>query len=204
MRIEKITSGMLGVNTYFIITDDNNAVVIDAGENYELIKDAEKRFNANITHELLTHAHFDHSGSATLLKKDGVKIGISEKDADKLNKKDSLAESVGVKYSGTTPDFTFSDGDVLNINGLKIKVLLTPGHTDGSVCFIIDDYLFSGDTLFLESCGRTDFPTGSFTDMKKSIKRLLLLDKNYKVLPGHDEETDIEHEKKYNPLREIC
>lgn len=204
MRIEKVTSGLIAVNTYFIICDDKRAIVIDGGEDYALIKNTAKRLGINITHELLTHAHFDHSGNACYLQKDGVKVGISEKDAVKLNEKDSLAKSLGIKYQGTYPDFTFSDGDILDINGLKIRVMITPGHTDGSACFIIDDVIFSGDTLFFESYGRTDFPTGNEDDMKKSVQRILSLKGNYRVLPGHDEETSLEHERKYNPLRKIC
>ena len=95
---------------------------------------------------------------------------------------------------------TYGEGSVLNVAGLYIHVLHTPGHTPGSVCLLCEGNMFSGDTLFSGSCGRTDLPGGSWTAIAKSLKRLAALEENYRVYPGHAEPTTLEAEKKYNPF----
>ena len=96
-------------------------------------------------------------------------------------------------------DLTVTDGDKIPFGDSEIEVLHTPGHTMGSVCYKISDVIFSGDTLFYQSMGRTDFPGGSVIDMQKSLKRLYNLEGNYKVYPGHEDETDLQSERLYNP-----
>ena len=95
-------------------------------------------------------------------------------------------------------DVTFEDGEILNVLGLQIKVIATPGHTDGSVTFEVGNMLFTGDTLFLQSVGRTDFKSGDRDALVSSVKRLYALDGDYNVYPGHDDFTTLEHERKYN------
>ncbi len=201
MELKHISTGLLGVNTYFLINErTNRAVVIDCGENYKAVTDFAKTNNFTICAVLLTHAHFDHSGIAKRLQDDGVKIYISEIDALKLSGDGNLASGFRKKFDELTPDYTFSDNDELIIEDIKFKVLLTPGHTDGSCCFIVDDYIFSGDTLFYESIGRTDFISGSYADIINSLKRLYALPGDYKVFTGHNEFTTLEHERKFNPF----
>lgn len=202
MKLYHTQSGPLNVNTYFLVADDGSAVVIDCGENYKKIKQAEQDNGFTIKAVLLTHAHFDHSGCAKKLQDDGAKIYISTLDAPKLLNEDNLSADFGRKFDYLTADQTFSDGDELNLFGIKIKVLSTPGHTDGSVCFLVDNCLFSGDTLFLDSVGRTDFKSGNRYDMINSIKKLFALNGNYAVYPGHDEFTTLERERKYNVMAE--
>ena len=156
MTIHHITSGYLGVNSYFIIADDKvSAVLIDGGENYQLIKQTEKQLGVKIKVLLLTHAHYDHVGNAKRLQDDGVKVFIGKQDAEKLKEGDNPEKRVGKPFESLTADCMLVDGDILNFFGLRIKVIETPGHTNGSVCYLVDNALFTGDTLFFESIGRT-------------------------------------------------
>lgn len=199
MKLLYVSTGPLKVNSYFLINENtNNAIVIDSGENYKLIKKIEQENNFNITHVLLTHAHFDHAGNVKKLQDDGVKIFCSKIDAEKLLNDDNLSMDFGRKFDYCTADYTFNDGEVLHLEDIVIKVIATPGHTDGSVTFMVDDMLFTGDTLFLECVGRTDFVTGNKEQLVNSVKKLFNLVGDYKVFPGHQEFTTLEHERRYN------
>lgn len=202
MKLYHLQSGPLNVNTYFLVNEDGQAVVIDSGENYKKIKSVEQQYNIKIVAVLLTHAHFDHCGNVKKLQDDGVKIYVSQIDAPKLLNDDNLGSDFGRKFEYLTADKTFNDKDELNICGINVKVLATPGHTDGSVCFMVDNLLFTGDTLFLGSVGRTDFKSGNRNDLVRSIKKLFALEGDYAVYPGHDEFTTLEHERKYNVFAE--
>ena len=199
MKIFHLSSGPLRVNTYFLVNEEKNtAVVIDSGENYKLIKKAEEENGFIIKAVLLTHAHFDHAGNVKKLQDDGAKIYVSKIDAEKLLNDDNLASSFGRRFDYCTADFTFNGGEILDIEGIKIEVIATPGHTDGSVSFKVDNNLFTGDTLFLESVGRTDFPTGNKSELIRSVTKLFDLEGDYKVYPGHQEFTTLSHERKNN------
>lgn len=202
MKLYHLQSGPLNVNTYFLVNDEGQAVVIDSGENYKKVKAVEDAYNIKIKAVLLTHAHFDHCGNAKKLQDDGAMIYVSELDASKLLNEDNLASDFGRKFEYLTADKTFNDGDVIELCGFKIKIIATPGHTDGSVCFLVDNLLFTGDTLFLGSVGRTDFKSGNRNDLVQSIKKLFALQGEYNVYPGHDEFTTLEHERKYNIFAE--
>ena len=127
---------------------------------------------------------------------------MGEKDFNKLLNDQNLASDFGRNFDYLTADFKLYDGQEIDIIGIKIKVISTPGHTDGSLTFLVDDMLFTGDTLFLGSVGRTDFVTGDKNAMISSVKKLFALNGDYKVFPGHDEFTTLEHERKYNLLAE--
>ncbi len=199
MKLYHLSTGLLHVNTYFLVNENTReTVVIDGGENYKRIKQTEEEHGFIIKAVLLTHAHFDHAGNAKKLQDDGAKVYVSRLDAPKLLNDDNLGRDFGRKFDYLTADFTFDDGDELDICGIKFKVLLTPGHTDGSACFMVDNMLFTGDTLFLESVGRTDFRTGNREELVKSVKRLFNLDGDYAVYPGHQEFTTLSHERKHN------
>ena len=202
MKLYHLQSGPLNVNSYFLVNDKNQAVVIDSGENYKKIKQVSEQYGFEIKAVLLTHAHFDHAGNAKKLQDDGAKIYISKIDAPKLLNDDNLSLDFGRKFDYLTADYTFSDGDVLSVCDIEIKVIATPGHTDGSVCFMVDSALFTGDTLFLGSVGRTDFKSGDREQMVASIKKLFNLNGNYTVYPGHDEFTTLDRERKYNIFAE--
>ena len=199
MKLLHLSTGPLKVNTYFLVNENTKeAVVIDGGENYNLIKRTEKEYGFKIKAVLLTHAHFDHSGNAKKLKDDGAQVYIGFKDAEKLACGGTLSEDFGRKFESFTADHTLNDGDVIAVCGIKIEVISTPGHTDGSVTFKVGNMLFTGDTLFLESVGRTDFPTGDRQELIRSVKKLFALDGDYDVYPGHEEFTTLSHERKYN------
>lgn len=204
MKLYHLQSGPLRVNSYFLVNDNGEAVIIDSGENYKKIKQTEQDLNVKIKVVLLTHAHFDHAGNVKKLQDDGVKIYISKQDAPKLLNEDNLSSDFGRRFDYCKADFTFDDQDELDVCGIKIKVMLTPGHTDGSVCFMVDKAIFTGDTLFDGSVGRTDFISGNRQDMINSIKKLFALDGDYSIYPGHDTFTTLDYQRKYNIFAEYA
>lgn len=145
---------------------------------------------------LLTHGHYDHTKDILSFKKKypDTKIVISQKDYENIlnNTYVFCKNELFCK-----PDILVADFDSLDFSGKKIKVLATPGHTDGSVCYLYENMCFCGDTVFSGSVGRTDLPTGSFTEILKSVNKIKNLG-DYKLYPGHMEETDIKTEKRYN------
>lgn len=203
MKLYNVKTGLLRVNSYFLIDETTNtAVVIDSGESYKTIKSTEEKLNVKIVAVLLTHAHFDHAGNVCALKKDGAKIYISKNDAPKLLNDQNLAKNFGRKFEYCEADATFEDGDVLKFGEIELEVIETPGHTDGSVTFKMGNKLFTGDTLFYDSVGRTDFETGNLEDLVNSVYKLFALNGDYEVYPGHNEFTTLERERKYNLIKE--
>lgn len=162
---------------------------------YDFIGDTDLQFI------LLTHGHFDHIiGVKGIKNKYNAKVVISAPDEPMLSSgKLSLASFMDAEQNNTQSDIIVFDSDIIKLGSLEIKVLSTPGHTKGSVCYIVDNALFSGDTLFRLSCGRTDFPSGSSDEMMLSLKSLKDLDGNYIVYTGHDEITTLDFERKNNP-----
>lgn len=132
----------------------------------------------------------------------GCEVCISRPDAPCAGDPDISQGSMlpSIRHESFVPDRVFDDGDVIELGSLKIKVLFTPGHTVGSCCFLVNDAIFSGDTLFAGSMGRTDLPTGSSRDMRESLKRLADLEGDYNVYPGHGPSTTLERERRYNPF----
>ena len=200
MKIYHVINGPLRVNTYFLIGQDGQAVVIDCGESYNKIKQTEQSLNVKIKAVLLTHAHFDHAGCAKKLQDDGAKIYVSKKDAPKLMNDLNLSSHFGRAFDYVKADCTFSDGETISVCGIDFFVIETPGHTDGSVTFKVDNALFTGDTLFLLSVGRTDFPSGNRRDLVASVRKLFKLEGDYAVYPGHEEFTRLSHEREYNTM----
>ena len=133
-------------------------------------------------------------------QKDGAKVYISKEDAKMLlDGYTSLAQPFGYPFTPIKADITFEDNDILDLINIKIQVILTPGHTTGSACFLIDNVLFSGDTLFKRSIGRTDFPGGDFETISHSIRnKLYVLKEETVVYSGHGEQTTIKEEKNLN------
>ena len=198
MKLYHLITGPLRVNAYFLVNDKGEAVAIDGGENYKKVKQAEETYGFKVKALLLTHAHFDHAGCAKKLQDDGAKVYISETDAPKLLNDGNLSGDFGRKFDYLTADITVGDGDEICECGMKFKVIATPGHTDGSICFLINDMLFTGDTLFWGSVGRTDFPTGNRDALVASVKKLFALPGEYSVYPGHEEFTTLSHERQFN------
>lgn len=199
MKIVKISTGVLSVNTFLLINEETNeCIIIDSGEDYQTIKSASKDLGVTAKYLLYTHAHFDHIGNAHLFQKDGLKAYISDIDAKKLGTDEHLGFMYRRNFTSFTPDKTFCDGEELDLLGIKIKVMLTPGHTTGSVCFIVQNNIFTGDTLFMDSIGRTDFPSGDYVTLEKSVRKLYKLQGDYNVYAGHGEDTTLSRERVYN------
>ena len=204
MILYHLSSGPLRVNTYFLVNEQTReAVAIDGGENYKLVKRTEEENGFKIKHLLLTHAHFDHAGNAALLQADGAKVYISALDAEKLTGGGTLAENFGRKFKSLKADVLLFGGEKLSLSGIDIEVIATAGHTDGSLTFKISDMLFTGDTLFLESVGRTDFPTGDRAALIDSVNKLFALNGDYRVFPGHEDFTTLSHEREYNTFSDV-
>ena len=191
LKIHTLTLGLYQTNTYIIHeASSKSCCVIDPG--YEATTIAEKLENLGLTLDaiLLTHGHFDHVGAVKDLAADtDCRVFICAEDA-----------LLPPMFTGGKLYYTdtYAEGSILNIAGLYIHVLHTPGHTPGSVCLLVEDTLFSGDTLFAGSCGRTDIG-GDWAAIQKSLKRLASMDADFRVFPGHGESTTLAAEKRYNP-----
>ena len=191
LTIHTLTLGMYQTNTY-IIHDENSksCCVIDPGYQAGIILEQLEQLGLQLDAILLTHGHFDHVGA--------VKDLVAETDCRVF----LCAEDTNLPPMFTAGPLYYTDsygeGSILNIAGLYIHVLHTPGHTPGSVCLLVSDVLFSGDTLFAGSCGRTDIG-GDWPTIQNSLKRLSALEADFTVFPGHGESTTLAAEKRYNP-----
>lgn len=205
LKIGKMTLGMAATNCYFVYHEGQNKVIFfDPADRGDYIHAALKEKGFEVDTILLTHAHFDHIwGCSKLRALSGAKIYALDMEEELLlDAQLNASEMAGRACTVKANDF-FKDGDELDILGFKIKVLATPGHTKGSCCFYFeeDGILISGDTLFEESVGRTDLPTGSFSQLKHSIaEKLAPLPDDTVVYPGHGAPTTIGHERDYNPF----
>ena len=190
MNIHTLPLGMLQTNCY-ILTNGDHCLVIDPGDEADKVLGLLEKQGLTLEAILLTHGHFDHVGA--------VKTLAAETDCQVYLCQEELALP-GAMTAGPLfyTDF-YKEGDRLTLAGLSFEVLHTPGHTPGSVCLRFDEHLFSGDTLFAGSCGRTDFPGSSPRDMVCSLSRLAKLEDHLKVYPGHGGSTTIGEEKRYNP-----
>ncbi|MDR1940178.1 MAG: MBL fold metallo-hydrolase [Clostridiales bacterium] len=197
MKLIRIINGVLEENTYIVYDEKTlGGFLVDPGSDTERIAEAAQGIRLEAV--LLTHGHFDHAMSAKAFQDKGIKIYIHAADADKLCGRHNLSRYAGYKFDGLTADVLLSGGETLDIAGFKVGVIHTPGHSRGGVCYFLRDYsiLFSGDTLFFEDIGRSDFYDGDYELLVKSIReKLFVLDGNTVVYPGHDESTAIEHER---------
>lgn len=192
MEITTLTLGDYMTNCYIVRQESSQkCLIIDPGyEAGRILKLLEEK-NLQPEAILLTHGHFDHVG--------GVRELFSETDCDVYISEADLSLPPMITNGRLFYTHTYPSDGALNLAGLNLRVLPTPGHTPGSVCLLAEDTLFSGDTLFRGSCGRTDFPGGSWEQISASLKTLAALPGDYRVLPGHGEETNLEWERKHNP-----
>ena len=206
MRITNLPSGALQANTYLAVDEKTNeGFIVDPG-GYNKVLTKEVRDNdVNIKYIILTHGHSDHICGVNEHKVEfpDAKI-VAYKDEEAMLENPNLNQSpgFGVPYS-TKADILVSDGDELKVGDVTLKFIHTPGHTEGGMCIYVKEAkaLFSGDTLFRQSIGRTDFPGGSYKEIMDSIrKKLFLLPDDTNVFPGHMGTTSIGFEKENNPF----
>ena len=192
MKLETMVLGPLATNCYILWDEQTmEAAVIDPGASGQKIADFLTANGLTLRMILLTHAHYDHIGGLKVLhERTGAPVYVSKADST------DPAEMTHGRLIFTD---TYEDGDELTLGTIKIRVIATPGHTPGGVCLLAGDWLFSGDTLFAGSCGRTDFQGGDQQAMMASLRRLGQLPGNLRVLPGHMEESTLDEERKWNP-----
>lgn len=205
LHVERLILGDMRTNCYLAVNEEKKeALIIDPADNAEGITLKLKSLRAVPVAVLLTHGHFDHIGAAEELRKSfGIPVAAMEAEEEVLtDASKNLTGYFGTPY-GIKADRYIRDKEQLSYAGFSIRVLHTPGHTSGGACYYIPEekVLFSGDTLFCESIGRTDFPTGSAAVLRQSVRGLLEeLPEDVAVYPGHEMPTDIGHEKQYNPF----
>ncbi|MDD7293995.1 MAG: MBL fold metallo-hydrolase [Oscillospiraceae bacterium] len=201
-QITKWMVGALAVNCYVIVTEKKHVVAVDVGGDAQKILQYLKENDLQLTKILLTHGHYDHIGGvAELQATTGATVYIHEADAPMLSDNMlNLAQwIVGHAVPPVTDYKVLQDGDEIVQDECTFHVLHTPGHTKGSVCYQLEHTLFTGDTLFRLSRGRTDFPGGSDDELYASLQRLKQLDGEYDVLPGHNETSTLSYERQHNP-----
>ena len=190
LNIHTLTLGLFQTNCYIVHQDGSDrCVVIDPGYDAKKILSFLKEKNLQLEAILLTHGHFDHVGAVNDLVADtDCRVFLHP-----LEHTMPHAITNGKLYvtDGYEPKFS--------VAGMDVTVLHTPGHTPGSVCLIIGDIMFSGDTLFARSCGRTDLPGGDWATIQTSLRRLAELPVDYQIFPGHGESTTLAQEKQFNP-----
>jgi len=204
VSIERIVVGQFQENTWFVRNQDNDqAVLIDPGDQPELLEDRMRNSGANLEAILNTHGHLDHIGAVKeLQQKFQVPFYLHREDEFLVDMYPQHAEMFGVPMHGIPEVNEYLSGDEsLNLVGLEWKVLPTPGHTPGSVSFLLGDHLFAGDLLFENSIGRTDLPGGDQITLLESIRTGILSLDDYTVIhPGHGPDTTVGKERKSNPF----
>lgn len=204
MIIERIPAGIYAVNCYILICEETKkAAIIDpGGDADEIIAYIEKN---NLLPEMiiLTHGHGDHIGAVQEIKeKTSIPVCIHKDDADMLkDSRKNLTSLMGMTEVKVEADRLLADGDIVELGALKLHIIHTPGHTRGSICIRVNEVIFSGDTLFAQSIGRTDLEGGSFELIIDSIKRkLMVFNDETNVFPGHGASTAIGMERRMNPF----
>ena len=198
MEIHELVVGPLKTNFYIVTSDMNHAVIIDPGFDAEKIAAKIRELGAKPKFMLLTHGHFDHIGAVNALKKTfpEMKSVILAEDEDICLHPSLINAEIGVV---TKPDMLFADGDIVKLDDLDFKFMATPGHTKGCACIIVEDKIFTGDTLFSRGYGRTDLYGGSTRDMKMSLKKIGAIEGDYEIYPAHGPHSTLKTEKYANP-----
>ena len=197
MEVKTFPVGSLQTNCYIAWADGSDTcILIDPGYEPEYLLEQVRLNRKTLEAILLTHGHFDHVGGVKKIAQEtGCKVYICP---------DELLIPPHFYFGEHYYTDTYSEGDTLNLAGLSLQVLKTPGHTQGSVCLLCEDVLFSGDTLFAGACGRTDLPGGNYQTLISSLRRLSQLEGDYKVLPGHGSASTLEQERQDNPFLQLC
>ncbi len=195
MQVKTFSVGQLGTNCY-VVTDEKtlSCAVIDPGAESGLILNYIDDNHLTVKAIFITHGHYDHTGAVpSVYEATKATVYIHALDVNKEGVDNDL------KYRGGDELCFYKEGDLIPVGGLEFHVMETPGHSRGSVTLRCEDCLFTGDTLFRGSCGRTDFPGGSRIAIMGSLRRLASLEGDFEVFPGHMDATSLERERRYNP-----
>ena len=194
MLIKTLPVGQLETNCYIVINEESlQCVVIDPGDESNLILNYLEDNRLHCRAIMLTHGHFDHVGAVEAVAEEtGATVYMNEKD-DVRSGSDS-------RYAFSLPQggVYYKDGDVVQQAGLRVEIMGTPGHTPGGVSIRCENALFTGDTLFKGSCGRTDLPGGDMVQELESLKKLCSLPGDYEVYPGHMDSSTLQRERMFN------
>lgn len=201
-KIVRFVVGFLETNCYVISSENGEeSVIIDPGGSYEAIKKYLVENNKKPVACLCTHGHFDHILDCIKWQKLGAKIYLHENDVKLFTEEEETFPGRKLGYPTTTPDVFIRDGEELCFGDIRFTVIHTPGHTRGGVCYVMDDkYIFSGDTIFLHSFGRTDLGGGDYSELVNSVNRILRMEGDRVIYPGHGEATTQKEERYFNPL----
>ncbi len=194
MLIKTLPVGDLETNCYIVTNEDTlHCVVIDPGDESNTILDYLEDNHLICDAVFLTHGHYDHVGAVTAVAEEtGAVIYMNERDDARSR------NSFHFPYSLPESGKNYDDGDVIHAAGMDFVIMSTPGHTPGGVCIRVEDALFTGDTLFCGSCGRTDLDGGSTAEIMESLKKICSLEGDYEVYPGHMDPSSLYREKNFN------
>ncbi len=200
MEFKTLVVGFINTNCY-ILDDGHHAVVIDPGAGADKILNEIESRGLSLEYIFLTHAHFDHVLAVNeVVKATGAKVVAHRNERYRLSDAEVSGHTVlkTRKFEPVFADIEIEDGAQIDVGEMHFEFVLTPGHTEGSVCIICEDMMFTGDTLFYGNCGRCDLIGGDYNEMLKSLRRLYELSGDYKVYPGHGESTMLSHERGSN------
>ena len=197
MQIYKIYPVGFAANSYILTSDGKTCVVIDPAQP-RIAEECKKR-GLTPQYALLTHCHYDHIGGCGALFDEGCKILCGEAEKDFIFGDDNRAIFHGITIPHFELSKTLKDGEEVTLCGITFKAVATPGHTRGGMCYVAGGTIFSGDTLFCRSIGRTDFATSSYPAIVQSVKKLYALPGDYTVMCGHGEDTTLNAERRFNP-----
>lgn len=205
LKIGKIVMGMCQTNCYFVYEEGKkDAIVFDPADKGDILFRKLTDAGFTVRAMLLTHGHFDHIWGVNKLRDlSGAKVYAYEGEKELCEDAVKNVSGQAGRAETVVADEYIRDGEIIEVAGMRCRLIATPGHTQGSCCYYFegDGILISGDTLFQESIGRTDLPTGSYSALIHSVQdKLMLLPDEVKVYPGHGDETSIGHERKYNPF----
>jgi len=203
MDLEVLHVGPLGTNCYIVWDEDKTCAVVDCGGEAQKVAQFLEEKGLTPSHLLLTHGHGDHIGGVEgfLKRYPQVKVALAREDLELIGDRvKSMAEACGCEESSFEPDIFPEEGDVIFVGKMRFRVLKTPGHTPGGVTYVKDNLLFTGDTLFQGSMGRTDLYGGDEAAMMASLRRFGEFQGYYIVLPGHGPASNLEDELRSNPF----
>lgn len=208
MKVYTLPVGAIQTNCYIVESKEKNAAIVDPGDQPELIIKKLEELALTPTVLLLTHGHFDHIGGVKKLRETypDLTIYLGKEELEIVNWSKSYLAQMGHAGSGEAVEehaVLLADGDTVTLDELTFTVMHTPGHTKGSIMYLVEDAIFSGDTVFREEIGRCDLFTGSYETMLHTLGKIYNLAGDYRMFPGHEEPTTLEHERQHNPYMKM-